>query len=92
MDTDGDEGEGGVMAYFSNGTEGREYQKRYCLRCVNYRDKEDGRGYGCVIWDVHLLFNGKEKYSPVLDVLIPRCGAAGNGACALFTEVVEVGK
>ena len=45
------------MAYFPNGTAGTMYQERYCCRCLNYRDKGDGRGPGCAVWDAHLLFN-----------------------------------
>jgi len=42
------------MGYFSSGTEGMDYQARYCERCVNYGPDE---GPGCPIWSLHLLWN-----------------------------------
>jgi hypothetical protein len=48
------------MAYFPNGTSGMMYQEKWCFRCKNYRDKGDGRGHGCVIWDAHLLWSYEE--------------------------------
>lgn len=48
------------MAYFPNGTSGMIYEERYCYRCKNRRDKGDGRGAGCAIWDAHLLYSYEE--------------------------------
>lgn len=48
------------MAYFPNGTSGMVYQEKYCFKCRNYRDKGDGRGEGCTIWDAHLLYSYEE--------------------------------
>ncbi len=41
------------MAYFPNGSSGMEYQGRWCDRCMNQR--EDGIGYGCRVWDLHMI-------------------------------------
>ena len=86
------------MGYFSNGTEGRDYQARYCYRCVNYRDLGDGRGEGCPIWDLHQLWN----YDPgtprerlvaatkdrALDQFIPRSkDGLTNEQCKMFLEI-----
>ena len=84
------------MAYFSNGTEGAIYQDRYCCNCVNYRDLNDGRGYGCPIWDAHLMFLDLKKPDAcaVLDHLIPRekdpPGFAAQ--CSMFLEASTVAK
>ena len=59
------------MAHFSNGTEGMMYQSKYCDICWNYRDKDDGRGFGCPIWDLHLLFVGEKQHEVTLNTLIP---------------------
>ena len=45
------------MGYFSNGSEGDRYEARYCHRCINWRDKHDGRGAGCPVWDIHFVYN-----------------------------------
>ena len=77
------------MAYFSSGTEGADYKARYCLRCANHRDLNDGRGAGCPIWDAHLFFNGDtDGARKVLDALIPREGL-GNGECKAFLPAVS---
>ncbi len=64
------------MAYFSNGTEGMQYQEKYCDKCVNMRDKGDGRGPGCAVWDLHVFYaydecNGTGNAKAMLDQLIP---------------------
>jgi hypothetical protein len=41
------------MGYFSNGTEGADYQYNYCEKCLN-SDNPDTPG--CAIWDLHLLY------------------------------------
>lgn len=75
------------MGYFSNGTEGMNYQSRYCDKCKNYRDLNDGRGPGCAIWDLHLLHsyddcNNDKSY---LHFLIPRTkDGLGNEKCTMF--------
>src|SRR5690349_19815070 len=48
------------MAYFPNGTAGMLYEEQYCYNCRNYRDKGDGRGFGCAIWDAQLLYSYDE--------------------------------
>lgn len=76
------------MASFSNGSEGCAYEAAYCDRCVNYRDKGDGRGPGCAIWDAHLLFayeecNSNSNAKEILDMLIPETEGRP-GECSLF--------
>ena len=71
------------MAYFSNGSEGLDWQEANCVRCANADDLG-----ACAIWDVHLMFNGEEPMRPVLDALIP-FGVTGNGPCKVFRAAVE---
>ena len=44
------------MGYFSNGSEGFDYQERYCIRCLNWRDNGTG-SEGCPIMDLHAMWN-----------------------------------
>lgn len=65
-----------MSAYFPNGTCGEGYQDSYCFRCRNRIDKKDGRGYGCPIWDLHILYsyqlcNSRSLAKKMLDFLIP---------------------
>lgn len=88
------------MGYFSNGTEGKIFQEAYCLRCVNWRDLDDGRGPGCPVYDTHLLFayelcNSEEAGKTILDMLIePIEGVAADGIryfgnrCTMFQAAV----
>jgi hypothetical protein len=71
------------MGYFSSGTEGMDYQEQFCFHCANWRDRGDGCGEGCAIWDTHLMHNGETEKVSVLNDLIPRDGIY-NGECALF--------
>lgn len=69
------------MGYFSNGTEGRAYQEKYCNHCV-HDVKED-----CRVWLAHLMQNGNKEESVVLDALIPRTDdKCGNEKCTMFIE------
>lgn len=40
------------MGYFSNGSEGMDYQEHYCSKCI-HAAKQD-----CPVWLLHLLHNG----------------------------------
>lgn len=91
------------MAYFSNGTEGLMYQERYCFKgadgnyCINFKDRGDGLGLGCPVWDVHIFFNGNEEYADICNHLIPqvRCWKKGydlvqNGRCAYLDKKLDI--
>ncbi len=81
------------MGYFSNGSEGAEYEALFCDRCV-HRDEELGVDKPCPIWMMHLLYNYElcnEKDHPgkvMLDSFIPReePGFNGNGRCRMFVQ------
>ena len=71
-----------LMGYFSNGTEGRDYEAKYCDRCVH-------QDTGCPVWLAHLLYNYKEctndTHVSVLELLIPRSpDGLGNDQCKVF--------
>lgn len=72
------------MAYFSNGSEGREYQARYCDRCHHDRNSD------CYIWALHLIHLGEDDMAYVLDALIPRSAdGIGNEECRAFRPTPE---
>lgn len=74
-----------MMGYFSNGTEGMDYELRYCDRCV-HQNGLDGKS-GCAIWMLHLLYNYQEcnNENSMLHDLIPR-STVGNEQCVMFYE------
>ncbi len=70
------------MGYFSNGTEGMDYQAKYCDRCIHDVKKD------CRIWLAHLTYNYDEKARGILDYLIPReKDGLSNGQCKLFVPI-----
>lgn len=73
------------MAYFSNGTEGMDYQSRYCDHCV-HDAKQD-----CPVWLLHLMYCGQqsnnETVETFLSALIPRTrDGLGNEQCKMFIK------
>lgn len=74
------------MGYFSNGSEGMDYEERYCRRCIHYGPEN---GPGCPVWGLHLVWNSEQnrnaKIAAILDSLIPPDGIY-NGQCKMFTE------
>lgn len=85
------------MAYFSNGSEGADYEERFCVRCVHYGEED---GSGCPVWAAHLLFNYDqlkgEKQNPIhtiLNMLIPEKSNGSYmvaGQCAMFVPEEKV--
>lgn len=71
------------MGYFSNGSEGMDYEARYCARCVHEGPPD---GPGCAVWGAHLFRNDVEcnKADSILHELIPRLPDGGNGQCRMF--------
>jgi hypothetical protein len=75
------------MGYFPNGTAGMAYQERWCVHCKNYRDRNDGRGTGCPVWDIHLAlgYHDGAEVRYALDILIPRSkDGLSNKECEVF--------
>jgi len=81
------------MAYFPNGTSGMMFSEDQCCKCLNYRDKDDGRGHGCAVMDCHLLANYEQCQEDaegkmakmLLETLIPSKGIFP-GECAMFLD------
>ena len=66
------------MAYFSNGSESRNYQCTHCNHCA-HDVKHD-----CPVWMAHIMHNGADA----LNVIIPRTpDKLSNDKCRMFVEV-----
>lgn len=69
------------MGYFSNGTEGADYQAQFCDRCFHDRNND------CPVWLMHLLFNPAEVYQITLHTFIPRSNnGLVNLECKMFVS------
>lgn len=81
-----------MMGYFCNGTEGEIYFNKYCDKCLNCRDLDDGRGVGCPVWDAHHLFDMDGDSGDVLDFFIPREDPRHvfNQQCKMFLRVRDI--
>lgn len=85
------------MAYFSNGTDGQIYQEEFCLKCVNWVDLNDGRGFGCPIMDAHMVFETlKGPQAEVLRHFIPDSTfdddhALCHSDCIMFKTLNSIG-
>jgi len=71
------------MGYFSNGTEGLDYEERYCQHCIHY----GADGLECVILEAHAIHNYDECNNPasILHILIPRKHIE-NEKCRMFSQ------
>ena len=72
------------MGYFANSTEGEVFQANNCEKCMNWRHDANA-GYGCPVWDAHLLFNYEDKVKSLLNILIERTKDGGN-KCRMLLE------
>lgn len=75
------------MAYFSNSTEGLDYQEQYCNKCLHNMVDES-----CPVWEAHLIYNYQECNNPdsILHFLIPRSkDKLSNEQCRMF-YLIEV--
>ncbi len=73
------------MGYFSSGTEGMDYEERWCEHCVNQGTETSM----CPVWSLHMLWNYEQNADPVkaeaLAFFIPRSkDGLGNGECELY--------
>ena len=79
------------MAYFPNGTSGLVYQEKYCDRCQNNKDKDDGRGTGCPIWDLHAVHNydqvKNKDFKRILESFIPTKKDGFPDKCVMFERI-----
>ena len=70
-----------MMGYFSNGSEGADYEARYCNRCIHQET--------CTVWLAHLIHNYDEcnNDASILNLLIPLTkDGLGNEQCTMFVE------
>jgi hypothetical protein len=75
------------MAYFSNGTEGMDYQHNYCNQCLHDAKQN------CPVWLLHLMHNYDECNKPdsFLHVLIPRSkDGLSNEQCTMYVPNAEL--
>lgn len=82
------------MTYFPNGTEGEMFKERFCYHCKNWRDMNDGRGEGCPIIDLHILWNydaiGKDADKikhEALEHFIPTGEPGAFDECKMFLPI-----
>lgn len=68
------------MGYFSNGSEGADYEREFCDNCLH----QDG----CAVWKAHYLRNYAEGNNPgsILHILIPLDKDGKNGKCTMFVR------
>ena len=72
------------MGYFSNGTEGMEYEAKYCSDCLHYGN--------CAVLHAHELYNYDEcnNENSILHLLIPRDKEGYNKKCKMYLETTHV--
>ena len=70
------------MAYWSNASEGFDYEERYCSRCVHNREENP-----CAVLVAHMIHNYDEANNKgsILHILIPRTeNGLANDECRMF--------
>ena len=72
------------MGYFSNGSEGMDYEEQYCVHCVHMQDEP----IACPILKAHLLWNYDEcnNKDSLLHKMIPRSVYGENLECVFFDK------
>lgn len=78
------------MAYFSSGTEGLDYEARWCVRCVHAASETKT----CAVLTAHGLYNYEGCNNPdsILHLLIPRSkDGLSNEQCRMFLLKVKDG-
>lgn len=67
------------MGYFSNGSEGMDYEETFCERCLHQDE--------CPVWLAHLLYSYRDcnDEDSILHMLIPKLGVS-NGQCRMFVD------
>lgn len=81
---------------FTSGSQHRSFESNNCFDCLNYRsvdnkkplckctNKDDEGGFGCVLTDVHFLYQD-QVMNEVLDLLLPP-----DGICNMRLTINEV--
>ena len=68
------------MGYFSNNTEGDDYEARWCRHCIHYSEEKP-----CSVMVLHELYNYQKRFSDALEILIPTKGIE-NLECSMRIE------
>jgi hypothetical protein len=72
------------MGYFSNGSQGMDYEYNLCSKCRH--------GEQCMVWLLHLNYNydqfKDEKVKSILDMFIPQT-KTGNDKCRMYIPKKE---
>lgn len=77
------------MGYFSNGSEGSDFEQHFCENCANMPESENA---GCPVWGAHLFFAyelcNEEKHpgKVMLDMLIERTDGGLGNRCVMFLD------
>lgn len=68
------------MAYFSNGSEGMEFEESVCSACQREGD--------CPVWDMHMLYNddGANNKDSLLHKMIPVDEDGFSRTCNFFKQ------
>lgn len=74
------------MGYFSNGSEGRDFQEMYCLSCVNNGDELSDEG--CAVWDLHTSYNS-DQFKPGLVQIGEALQVHGPTVAALLGGLIQ---
>lgn len=72
------------MGYFSNGSEGADYEERVCTGCAHNKPDEL-----CPVMSAHMLYNYEHCNDPtsILHMLIPLSKSGlGNEVCTMRTD------
>jgi len=80
------------MGYFSNGSEGRFYQEKWCFQCAHWPENADDRK--CAILTMHQLYNNEQSnknfngklIKRFLEMFIPRDKNGDNEKCLMFVQ------
>jgi hypothetical protein len=76
------------MGYFSNGSEGSDWEAQWCRRCVHKHDENSP----CPVLLAHWTYNYElcnkkdEPGKAILDLLIPMTAGGFPDQCALFFQ------
>lgn len=75
------------MGYFSNGTEGMQFEEDWCSRCVH----QDVDGDVCPVWDAHQLHNYRDcnDKGSILHMLIERTTAFENRCLMFYAKAAD---
>ena len=72
----------------SNGTEGMIMQENRCFHCVNWWERPDEDQEGCIVYDMHFIYNGDQYGNKDIKNILDLFGE-GYMDCKMFKKVKE---